>query len=153
LPTFLLAKAARAEVKAVLVGEGADELFAGYPTYYGPTLARVWEQLPSRMRRGLQALIPALGAPGGNTTLRFLLRRFLERADAPPLVRHVAWTGCCDAERLAALRDPGGPLAAPPDPPLPAGRTELDALLGFDLGGYLADDLLPKLDRGGMAAS
>ena len=32
-------------------------------------------------------------------------------------------------------------------------RTELDGLLGFDLTGYLTDDLLPKLDRAGMAAS
>src|SRR2546427_11402584 len=35
VPTFLLARFARTEVKVVLVGEGGDELFAGYPTYLG----------------------------------------------------------------------------------------------------------------------
>src|SRR5688500_374374 len=35
LPTFLLARAAREHVKVILSGEGADELFGGYPTYIG----------------------------------------------------------------------------------------------------------------------
>src|SRR2546421_172169 len=35
VPTFLLSRFARTHVKTVLVGEGADELFAGYPTYLG----------------------------------------------------------------------------------------------------------------------
>src|SRR4029077_11725205 len=39
LPTFLLAEAAREHVKVVLSGEGADELFGGYPTYLGHTAA------------------------------------------------------------------------------------------------------------------
>ncbi|HEY3190662.1 MAG TPA: asparagine synthase-related protein, partial [Solirubrobacteraceae bacterium] len=48
---------------------------------------------------------------------------------------------------------PDGPLAAPPDPDTPPARSEVDALLALDLTGYLADDLLPKLDRATMAAS
>src|SRR5258706_6235592 len=32
LPTFLLAEAAREDVKVIIYGEGADELFGGYPT-------------------------------------------------------------------------------------------------------------------------
>src|SRR5215475_10155975 len=35
VPTFLLSRMAREDVKVVLVGEGGDELFAGYPTYLG----------------------------------------------------------------------------------------------------------------------
>src|SRR5439155_967808 len=124
VPTFLLSRFARTHVKTVLVGEGADELFAGYPTYLGGALAARYARLPAGVRRAVAAAAPALGAPLGNTTVRYLLRRFLEEADRPAPARHRAWTGCVDAARLAALATPGGPLALPPEPAaLPARRS------------------------------
>jgi asparagine synthase (glutamine-hydrolysing) len=153
IPTYLLARFARTEVKAVLTGEGSDELFAGYPTYIGGALAARWRRLPAVVRRALAALAPALGASRGNTTLRYLLRRFLESGDMPPAARHRAWTGCLTADTLAAVAVPGGPIHQPPEPDALPARTEIDALLAQDLVGYLADDLLPKLDRATMAAS
>ena len=153
VPTFLLSRFARAEVKVVLVGEGGDELFAGYPTYLGGALASHWATLPAGMRRTLAAAAPLLGAPAGNNTVRWLVRRFLEAADAPAAARHRAWTGCVPPERLAALAADGGPLVAPPEPETPAGRSAVDALLALDLTDYLPDDLLVKLDRASMAAS
>lgn len=43
VPTLLMAQAARHYVKVVLTGEGADELFAGYPHYdwYKPLIGKV----------------------------------------------------------------------------------------------------------------
>src|SRR5436309_2616693 len=153
VPTFLLARFARTHVKTVLVGEGADELFAGYPTYLGGALAARYARLPAGVRRAVAAAAPALGAPQGNTTVRYLLRRFLEEADLPAPARHRAWTGCVDAAHIAALATPGGPLALPPEPVALPARSAIDALLALDLTGYLTDDLLPKLDRASMAAS
>jgi asparagine synthase (glutamine-hydrolysing) len=153
VPTFLLARFARASVKVALVGEGGDELFGGYPTYAGGLLAARYRSLPAFVRRALAAVAPALGGPRGNTTARYLLRRFLEAADADEAARHRAWIGCFDAERLAALATPGGPLAAAEDPPPPHGRTTVDRLLALDLTEYLPDDLLFKVDRATMAAS
>jgi asparagine synthase (glutamine-hydrolysing) len=153
IPTFLLSRFARRDVKVVLVGEGSDELFAGYPTYFGGLLAEHYRKVPAPLRHALAHLAPMLGAPAGNTTLRFMLRRFLEVAEAPLGARHRAWTGCVPAEQLVALAARGGPLEARPEPPAPPGRTTLDALLALDLTGYLPDDLLLKLDRATMAAS
>jgi asparagine synthase (glutamine-hydrolysing) len=153
VPTFLLARAARTEVKVVLVGEGGDELFAGYPTYLGGRLAERYARLPMRLRRALAAAAPALGAPAGNTTLRYLLRRFLEADDTSAAARHRAWIGCVPPDRLATLAAAGGPLEPPPEPGDIAARTTVDALLALDLTSYLPDDLLVKLDRATMAAS
>src|SRR6266702_3402802 len=52
LPTYLLAEAAREHVKVVLSGEGADELFGGYPTYLGHRATRFYLRLP-RLERHL----------------------------------------------------------------------------------------------------
>src|SRR5262245_814708 len=153
VPTYLLARHARARVKAVLVGEGSDELFAGYPTYVGGLLAARYGRLPAGVRRALGRLAPHLGASAGNTTLRYMARRFLEMAEAPAAVRHRAWTGCMSADDAGNLAVRGGPLAAHDGDDGFAGRTELDRLLGLDLTGYLRDELLTNLDRATMAAS
>jgi asparagine synthase (glutamine-hydrolysing) len=153
VPTYLLARYASRSVKVVLVGEGSDELFAGYPSYIGGLLAPQYRRLPRRIRHALTAVAPRLGAPRGNTTLRYLVRRFLEEAEVPAAVRHGAWTGCFSAEAFASLATPGGPLIRPPDPQVPLARTEVDMLLALDLDGYLPDDLLVKVDRATMAAS
>jgi asparagine synthase (glutamine-hydrolysing) len=159
IPTYLLARYARAHVKVVLVGEGSDELFAGYPTYPGGLLAAHYRRLPPRLRQLLRAATPRLGAPHGNITLRYLLRRFLELAEAPTVARHRAWTGVMGQEQLEKLIAPSGPLATgsgPDDSDTrqgPPARGELDALLGLDLTGYLRDELLTNLDRATMAAS
>src|SRR5581483_77787 len=74
VPTFLLSRFARTDVKVVLVGEGGDELFAGYPTYLGGVLSARYRGLPGAVRRALAAAAPLLGAPRGNMTARYLLR-------------------------------------------------------------------------------
>jgi asparagine synthase (glutamine-hydrolysing) len=154
VPTYLLAREARAHVKVALVGEGSDELFGGYPTYLGAMLARRYTRLPQAMQRLGMAAGARLGASEGNTTLRYLTRRFLETTAMPPVARHHAWVGCFRPEDLAALVTPGGPLLQGAEPPLaPRGRTELDTLLALDLTGYLPGDLLVKLDRATMAVS
>src|SRR5262249_46129724 len=144
VPTFLLARFARNDVKAVLVGEGGDELFAGYPTYVGAALATRWQRLPRA---------PPRGTPRGNFTPRWLLRRFLEVGDEAAVVRHALWTGCFSPEALAAVVAPGGPLGSATEPPAPGARTELDRLLELDLTGYLPDDLLGKLDPAFLAGA
>src|SRR5205085_9277261 len=83
IPTYLLSRYARTVVKVALVGEGSDELFAGYPTYLGGLLAARYRRLPATARRALAALAPHLGAPRENTTVRYMLRRFLEEAEIP----------------------------------------------------------------------
>ncbi len=156
VPTYLLARYARTRVKVVLVGEGSDELFAGYPTYPGGVLASWYRRLPAPLRAMLRSAAPHVGTPHGNVTLRYMVRRFLELAEAPPAVRHRAWMGTMSADAVAALATPGGALAELPTRDAvetPHARSALDALLRLDLTGYLRDELLTQLDRATMAAS
>src|SRR5262249_20389926 len=153
VPTYLLARHARARVKVVLVGEGSDELFAGYPTYVGGALAARYRRLPPGLRRRLAELAPSLGSSYGNTTVRYMLRQFLEMADGPAATRHRAWTGCMSPSALEALVDSDGPLVGGGEQPASPARSELDTLLGIDLTGHLRDELLTNLDRATMAAS
>ncbi len=50
VPLFLLAETASAEVKTVLSGEGADELFAGYDLYNFGFYGKIYRNLPKKIR-------------------------------------------------------------------------------------------------------
>ncbi|MBU1599299.1 asparagine synthase (glutamine-hydrolyzing), partial [bacterium] len=57
IPTYLLSQITRKRVTVALGGDGADELFAGYPTYPGDRLATYYERLPHILR---DRLLPAI---------------------------------------------------------------------------------------------
>jgi len=148
LPTYLLADAARADVKVVLSGEGADELFGGYPTYLGHKAAAAWRLIPGPLRRALRWVVERWPASTGKVTFEFMLKQFVAAAERPWLERHVAWFGA-----LGSGHD-GGVL------PELASRLEgfpaddhLNRILWLDFVTYLPDDLLVKVDRATMLAS
>lgn len=69
---WFLARQASQHVKAVLSGEGADELFAGYPIYREPAALRPVSALPEPLRRAIGRVarrMPATG-PGRGFLLR-----------------------------------------------------------------------------------
>jgi len=146
LPTYLLAEAARADVKVVLSGEGADELFGGYPTHLGHRAAGLFLRLPGPVRRGVAALINRWPSSSGKVTIEFLLKQFVAAAGRPLFERHGAWFGALGPtpESVALF---SGLLRDFPDAP------DLDRILWLDFLTYLPDDLLVKVDRGTMLAS
>jgi len=144
LPTFLLAEAAREHVKVVLSGEGADELFGGYPTYLGHKAAGLYRRIPGRS--ALAWLVNRLPTSTGKVTIEFLLKQLVAAAELPPLERHLTWFGALgpDARTVAWAR---GVLDGFP------GDASLNRLLWLDFLSYLPDNLLAKVDRGTMLAS
>jgi asparagine synthase (glutamine-hydrolysing) len=166
LPTWLLSRFARRHVKVTLGGEGADELFAGYPTYIGDRLARLYNRLPRAARTVMRRAVEAAPAGFSNVGIEYLLKKFVASADRPDDERHPIWFGAFPPERQrellsdAALAD----LDRRPDHDAlrearallrrdTAFRHPLDALLLTDFTLYLQDDLLTKIDRASMAAS
>jgi asparagine synthase (glutamine-hydrolysing) len=144
LPTYLLAEAAREHVKVVLSGEGADELFGGYPTYLGHRAAGVYRRLPGRSL--LRALVNRVPATTGKVTLEFLLKQFVAAAELPWLERHLTWFGALGPDERTAP-EIAAKLDDFPD------RDPLNRILWLDFLTYLPDNLLVKVDRGTMLAS
>src|SRR6266571_814144 len=144
LPTFLLAESAREHVKVVLSGEGADELFGGYPTYLGHKAAGLYHRIPGRT--ALRWLVNRLPTSTGKVTLEFLLKQFVAGAELPPVERHLTWFGALGPDdRVMAWAD--GLLRG-----FPPGAS-LNRVLWLDFLTYLPDNLLVKVDRGTMLAS
>jgi asparagine synthase (glutamine-hydrolysing) len=146
LPTYLLAEAARADVKVVLSGEGADELFGGYPTYLGHKAAAAWLRLPGPLRRALRWAVERWPSSTGKVTLEFLLKQFVAAAERPWLERHLAWFGALGPEPGVVAELAGKLNGFPHDDPL-------NHVLWLDFVTYLPDDLLVKVDRATMLAS
>ncbi len=142
LPTFLLARTAREHVKVILSGEGADELFGGYPTYLGHKIAPMYDALPSFVRaRRAQARVraAAVGEEGharvSAQEVRHRRRAAVDRAP-PALVRHrpAARARCRDVRA-------------------PSGDDPLAGAMLLDYRSYLRDNLLVKVDRATMLSS
>lgn len=146
LPLAVLARRAARDVRMVLSGEGADELFGGYPTYMGPWIADAWHRLPAALRELLRRVTDALPASDRKVTLGFLLKRFVKAAELGGLERHRAWIASIPPEVLARL-EAKTLRSYLPEPPR---EVLLDALQQYDFETALAEALLTKADRGGM---
>ncbi len=150
LPTYLVARKAREHVKVALSGEGADELFGGYPTYIGHQLVPYLLALPRPARRLMCSAAELLPASRKKVTLEFLLKRFLADAEKPWLERHLGWFGIGAGALAAAGERPELPeaFAAGDSPASVASRAML-----LDYRTYLPDNLLVKIDRATMLSS
>jgi asparagine synthase (glutamine-hydrolysing) len=163
IPTHLLAKFARQKVKVILSGEGADELFGGYPTYFGNRIADGYQKIPGPLRRLSVATLRKLTPHSmGNVGIDYLLERFLSAADCDRLERHHRWFGCLSPERISdVLSEPVSDQSLP-DASLASARQQvasknlrdpLSELLYTDFTMYLAENLLTKVDRCTMLVS
>ena len=148
VPTAILAERAARDVKLALVGEGADELFGGYPTYLGIGLADRYRRLPRVLRTAFRRLIERWPSSERKVTVSYLLKRFVVAAELEPLARHRHWTSSISPETLRALGVKDG---APRDLHLEGGV--LDVAQRMDLENSLAEGLLTKADRASMSSA
>jgi asparagine synthase (glutamine-hydrolysing) len=133
-------------VKVILSGEGADELFGGYPTYLGHKFAERWQRVPRPLRQAVRWTVDRWPSSTGKMTLEYMLKQFLSATERPWMERHLTWLGAMTIDdgviaELACKLD-----RFPHDDPL-------NRVMWFDFLTYLPDDLLVKVDRATMLAS
>jgi asparagine synthase (glutamine-hydrolysing) len=147
LPAALLARRAAEDVRVGLVGEGADELFGGYPTYIGVGVAEQFARLPRWVRLLLRRVAEALPPSQKKVTISFLLKRFVQGADLEGIARHRLWVSNIAPALLQRLG------VAPPDLGAEDGEGHLiDRVQRWDVETMLAEGLLTKADRSSMSS-
>jgi asparagine synthase (glutamine-hydrolysing) len=115
---YAVSALARQHVTVVLTGEGADELFGGYPRYYVPRIADALRSLPALLRLPAQSI---LKLAGGHRMEKILRALAVSREDAlifnstgiapetaqgllgnAPVTSQLAFRRACAASALAA---------------------------------------------------
>jgi asparagine synthase (glutamine-hydrolysing) len=153
LPTYLVSRLAAEDVKVALSGEGGDELFGGYYTYFADLLAQRVGGLAGLAR----PLVERLPTSTARASFDYKAKRFVRGAHLPPLERHHAWKEIFSPDARAELT--GRRHGFDPVDLYRArfaeteGAEVLARLQDVDLGIYLVDDLLVKTDRASMAHS
>ncbi|MEC8424263.1 MAG: asparagine synthase C-terminal domain-containing protein, partial [Myxococcota bacterium] len=142
---MLMALVRDAGVKCVLSGDGADESFAGYPTYLAHQIA----PLAHPVRRLLRRAVRRLPTRHDGVTVDYMARRFAGGLHLPWARRHQYWMGAWGPDELElppVLADIVDSHAAA------AGTTDaVSRAMFLDQRLYLSDGVLVKVDRASMA--
>ena len=162
VPTFLLSRFTRKHVTVALGGDGGDELFAGYPMYFGHRMARAYERVPRLLRQGIiEPLVNALPVKTKNLSFDYRARRFVSASHYDEVARHHVWFGSFTPRDQDLLLSNEVRSASDGDIYRDARRmfAECDSndltecMQSLDTQLYLAEDILTKVDRASMAVS
>jgi asparagine synthase (glutamine-hydrolysing) len=154
IPTYLVSEFAAQHVKVVLTGDGGDELFAGYESFFEIEKLSAYDRIPQAARRALSAVADLLPySTYGKNRLRVMsrpssLERYFEHAYTPFMLRrellNPEWMLPADAGFLARAFH---------DCLLENGADTLSQALYFEATAKLTGDMLVKVDRMSMAQS
>ncbi len=162
IPTFMLASFVHHHVTVALGGDGGDELFAGYPMYYGHKVAAAYGAIPRFLRSGLiEPVVRRLPVSTKNLSFEYRAKRFVRSAAHDPITRHHSWFGSFSVDEQEALLTDDVKDNSKSDIYLAARNLlelcnagdEIEQMQFLDLNFYLAEDILTKVDRASMAVS
>ena len=162
IPTFLLSRFVRRYVTVALGGDGGDEIFAGYPMYFGHKVANLYGKVPRVLRRGLiEPIVNNLPVSTRNLSFDYKAKRFVAASKYDVVTRHHSWFGSFSIDEQQELLSKD--IAAKTSNDIYRGAKELleicdaddeiERMQFLDINFYMAEDILTKVDRASMAVS
>ena len=147
IPTYLISKAAKKYNKVVLTGDGGDELFGGYTSWYKPVYY-MSQNLIFQIFNIIKSAIIFIFKPTrkNKVDLYYRVKGFINKIlFRNPLDIHIKKNTYFTDEELDKL------LTYKKIEPELSKKTSLNDVIKFDILNYMPGDILTKIDRASMA--
>lgn len=148
IPVYFMCRFAHGKVKVCLSGDGADELFGGYPLYYLPKISNFYRLLPGK--KLLEKIVNHLPSSYGKLSFDYKLKRFVYGARFPFAKAHFYYrimhsAGVLSPGFSSQVKDDFSEYLADVK-----NASAINQLLYLDQKTLLEGDYLPKVDRMSM---